>query len=90
MGHGYLILFYYPLGEKDSNGKLSFHQRVPDTCGRTFATAMSPTVILLPVGRTSQRPKGQIDFVMKFSFEVLLSLTLDVVRCVLKRKLQTR
>ena len=90
MGHGFLALFYYSLGEKDNNRKLSFDQKVPDTGGRTFATAMSPTVILLPVGRTSRRPKGQIDFVMKFSFELLLSLTLDVVRCVLKRKLQTR
>ena len=90
MGNGFLVLFYYSLGKKDNYGKLSFDQRVPDTGGRTFATAMSPTVILLPVGRPSRRPKGQIDFVMKFSFELLLSLTLDVVRYVLKRKLQTR
>ena len=58
MGHGFLALFYYSLGEKDNNRKLSFDQRDPDTGGRTFATAMSPTVILLPVGRPSRRPKG--------------------------------
>ena len=90
MGNGVLVLLYYSPGKKDNNGKLSFDQRVPDTGGCTFATTMSPTVILLPVGRPSRRPKGQIDFVMKFCFEPLLPLTWDIVKCVLKRKLQTR
>ena len=81
---------YYSPGKKDNNGKLSFDQRVPDTGGCTFATTMSPTVILLPVGRPSRRPKGQIDFFMKFYFEPLLSLTWDMVRCELKRKLQIK
>ena len=73
MGNDFLVLFYYSPGQKDNIRKLSFDQRVRDTGGCTFAATMSPTVILLPVGRPSRRPKGQIDFFMKFYFEPLLS-----------------
>ena len=72
MGNGFLVLFYYSPGKKDNNGKLSFDQRVPDTGGCTFAATMSPTVILLPVGRPSRRPKGPNRFLHEILYRTFV------------------